>query len=213
MVNQDQPVSSPQPLAGLLFLLFGLLPVLGFFGIGPLTSDQVNGPPWLGLAAGGIFVAAGLALMLGNRAERLTEVLALAIIGGLASIGNWIAFGAGERVCGGSISLPFIANTGEFSDLACRLPFGFGAMVVNAILLLAMANLLRKTLGGPPKAAGLIKLSQWLLLVALTPLLLPLLLLLVAQSILESVRTRLVTGAWPRNGSFLRRMSRKAKLR
>lgn len=50
---------------GLTFVAFGIMPMLATFDIGRLGTDDINGPPWLGLATGGVFVAAGLAVMAG----------------------------------------------------------------------------------------------------------------------------------------------------
>ena len=54
-------------LVGLVFLAAGILPMLAAFDIGPLGREDINGPPWLGFVAGGIFSTAGLAVMAGPR--------------------------------------------------------------------------------------------------------------------------------------------------
>ena len=77
--------------------------MLAGFDIGPLGREDINGPPWLGFLAGGIFAIASLAMIAGPLAGGLFGILVLA---GLAAIGNGIAFGAGECACSGSISCP-----------------------------------------------------------------------------------------------------------
>lgn len=49
---------------GLLFVACGVPPMLAAFDLGPLSAQDINGPPWLGFAAGGSFAAAGLAPIL-----------------------------------------------------------------------------------------------------------------------------------------------------
>ncbi|MCX7146713.1 MAG: hypothetical protein NT042_11045 [Sulfuritalea sp.] len=93
-------------LVGLVFVASGMFPMLAAFDIGPLRQEDINGPPWLGFAAGGVFTAAGLAVMAGPRSSLATSLFGLLSLAGLAMLGNWIAFGAGERACSGSISLP-----------------------------------------------------------------------------------------------------------
>jgi hypothetical protein len=190
---------------GLVFIALGLFPMLSSIGIGPLLQEDINGPPWLGFVAGMIFVAAGLAIIVGRRTPLLSQCLAILILAGMAAIGNWIAFGVGERMCSGSITLLFLSSNQSFSDLGCRIPFGFGALMVNAILVYAVISLLQKMLGGPPKLQRLLKLSEWLILLSLGPLLIPLLLILLVMAVSGAIWKRVTSGSWPRNEAFLQR--------
>ncbi|MBU0620756.1 MAG: hypothetical protein KJ795_02810 [Gammaproteobacteria bacterium] len=190
---------------GLTFVAFGIMPMLATFDIGLLGTDDINGPPWLGLAAGGVFVAAGLAVMAGPERPVFNGILAILVIAGLAALGNWIAFGAGERVCAGSI----LFWKSDMSGLGCRIPFGMGALITNAILLLMVVVVLQKAMGGPPRLAGPRRWTENLLLLMLAPILLPVVLFLFARSGLEAVMTRLETGSWPRNEGFIARMKAK----
>lgn len=61
--------------------------------------------------------------------------VAMGLFPALAAIGNWIAFGVGGRVCSGSV---LFWTGGNWSGLACRIPFGFGAIMTNGILLLVL---------------------------------------------------------------------------
>ncbi|MFH0933591.1 MAG: hypothetical protein V1879_00120, partial [Pseudomonadota bacterium] len=65
---------------GLTFVAFGIMPMLATFDIGPLGTADINGPPWLGLASGGVFVAAGLAVMAGPGRPVLNGILAILVI-------------------------------------------------------------------------------------------------------------------------------------
>ena len=197
-------------LFGLLFVASGIFPMLAAFDIGPLGRDDIQGPPWLGFAAGGTFVATGLAIIAGPRARLLNSLFAILALAGLAAMGNWVAYGAGARACSGSLALPWLWGEGDFSGLACRIPFGIGAAITDAFLFWMVVATLQKALGGPPRLARLLRAARGLILVTLLPILLPLLLFLVAGVALGALWTRLVSGAWPRNAEFIARQKLKA---
>jgi hypothetical protein len=208
------PLSSRASLLiGLLFVASGIFPMLAAFDIGPLGREDIQGPPWLGLAAGGTFVAAGLAIIAGPRAPLLNGLFAILVLSGLAALGNWVAFGAGERICSGSISLPWSWGEGDLAGLACRIPFGFGALIMDAFLCWMIVSTLQKALGGPPRLAGLLKAAEWLMFASLAPVLLPMVLILFAGVALSAIKSRLFTGAWPRNEEFIARQKSKGLLR
>lgn len=200
-------------LLGLLFVASGIFPMLAAFDIGPLGREDIQGPPWLGFVAGGTFVAAGLAIIAGPRATLLNSLFAVLALAGLAALGNWVAFGAGERVCSGSISLPWVWGEGDLAGLACRIPFGLGAVITDAFLVWMIVATLQTALGGPPRLARLLKAAQWLILASLVPVLLPLVLFLLAGAALGAVKTRVSTGTWPRNEEFIARQKAKGFLR
>lgn len=192
-------------LIGLVFVAAGILPMLAAFDVGPLGRADINGPPWLGFAGGGIFVTAGLAIMAGPQAPLVGGLFGVLTLGGLAAIGNWIAFGAGERACSGSISLPWLSSESAFSGLGCRIPFGLGALITDAFLCYMIASMLQKALGGPPRLARLLKAAEWLILASLAPILLLLLIGILMSGAVGALKTRLSTGAWPRNEAFIAR--------
>lgn len=200
-------------LFGLLFVASGIFPMLAAFDIGLLGREDIQGPPWLGFVAGGIFVAAGLAIIAGPRAPLVNSLFAVLALAGLAALGNWVAFGAGERLCSGSLALPWLWGEGDFSGLACRIPFGVGAVITDAFLCWMIVATLQKALGGPPRLAGLLQAAQWLILASLLPILLPLLIVLLAGVALGALKTRLTTGAWPRNEGFVARQKARGLLR
>lgn len=186
---------------GLVFVALGIMPMLATFDVGLLGPKDINGPAWLGLASGGAFVAAGLAVIAGPDRPLLNAILVILVVAGLAAIGNWIAFGVGERVCGGSI----LFWSGGMSGLACRIPFGLGAVMTNGILLLLIVIAVQKALGGPPRLDRLRRVAENIMLITLAPILLPLLLVLFFKGGMGAVRTRLSTGQWPRNEAFIAR--------
>lgn len=201
--NSEKPLTPRGRLwFGLAFVAFGIMPMLATFDIGPLGPEDINGPAWLGLVSGGVFVAGGLAVMAGPDRPMFNSILAILTVAGLASIGNWIAFGVGERVCGGTI----LFWKGDLSGLGCRIPFGLGALIVNAMLVLMVVVVMQKVMGGPPRLARLRKWAENLIWLTLAPIMLSLVLVVLVLAGLNAVKIRLETGEWPRNEGFIARM-------
>ena len=199
-------------LVGLVFVASGIFPMLAAFDIGPLSQEDINGPPWLGFVAGGVFAAAGLSIMLAPRSSLAANLFGLLSLAGLAMLGNWIAFGAGERACSGSISLPLMWRESDFSGLGCRIPFGLGALITDAFLCYLMVSMLQKALGGPPRLARLLKAAEWLILASIAPFILLLAIIGIGSAAAGAVKTRWTTGAWPRNEEFIARQKAKGLL-
>lgn len=213
MAQAQQLSPGASRLVGLVFVAAGVLPMLATFDIGPLGKADIHGPPWLAFAAGGSFAGAGLALLVGPRAVLWQGLFALLSLAGLAAVGSWVAFGVGERACSGGIDLPWVWSSGDLSGLACRIPFGLGALITDAFLCWGIVALLQRALGGPPHLARLLKAAQWLIMASVVPVLLPLLLLLLLQIGFGAVRTRLASGAWPSNEAFIARQKARGLLR
>jgi hypothetical protein len=127
-------------------------------------------------------------------------------------LGNWIAFGAGERACSGSISLPWLWRESDFSGLGCRIPFGLGALITDAFLCYMMVSMLQKALGGPPRLARLLKAAEWLIGASIAPFILLLAIIGIGSAAAGAVKTRWTTGAWPRNEEFIARQRAKGVL-
>src|SRR5262249_33162636 len=117
-------------------------------------------PPWVAMAAGVMFVLAGLAIIVGYgvaggvtddgdlppgtpRAVRLVQTaLGLGITALLASIATWVAFGSGSRHFSGSG--PFIS--GSMNEMLGRAAFGVGAIlmwVFMAVMIVVSVKRLR----------------------------------------------------------------------
>jgi hypothetical protein len=199
-------------LVGLVFVASGIFPMLAAFDIGPLSQEDINGPPWLGFVAGGVFTAAGLAVMAGPRSSLAASLFGLLSLVGLAMLGNWIAFGAGERACSGSISLPWLWRESDFSGLGCRIPFGLGALITDAFLCYMMVSMLQKALGGPPRLARLLKAAEWLIVASIAPFILLLAIIGIGSAAAGAVKTRWTTGAWPQNEAFIARQKARGLL-
>jgi hypothetical protein len=125
----------------------GALIVLLAVGIIPGAEASLEAPRWVVAAAGLAFVLAGAAMIVGYavaggagpdgdlppgtpRWVRFTQtLLGLGIIGALAVIFTWIAFGPGPRAF--TITLPF-AGRGPGDETLGRAMFGIGAVLIWA---------------------------------------------------------------------------------
>jgi hypothetical protein len=133
---------------GVICILFGTYPVLA--GLGVVHGHMSPGvQPWLGVAAGSMFILAGLAIINGYvfagrlqpngdfSAEtpflvKLTQfVLGVAIIGLMFAMFAWVSFGSGERHFSSSISVPGLSSSGQSSERSGRIVFGIGAVVLG----------------------------------------------------------------------------------
>ena len=189
----------------------GALPVLAAFDVGPLRQSDINGPPWLGIAAGGVFILGGIALLSGERGRKgpLAYALFALIMGGFAAIANWIAFGPGPRECSIAIAGFLFETAPTANEIACRAGFGIGAGIINGCILWMTGSALRK-LAGPGLLSTLIeRAGQAVLLIALAPILLPLFAWLIGKSLIDALFAWRKTGQWPRNESFIARMKQK----
>jgi hypothetical protein len=140
---------------GLLFIVVGVIPIL--IGVGVLTPTNVPdpAPPWVIVAAGLLFVAAGFAVILdfgiaggigpdGDFApdtpvaiRTANLALGLTIVGLLGAVAGWVAFGAGPRQFTTTLSLPFLGpHRSRGGELSGRIAFGAMAVVL-AILFVA----------------------------------------------------------------------------
>jgi hypothetical protein len=159
--------------------------------------------------AGGIFIAGGIALMLGDRFRNsiVSYGLFALMIASFAAVANWIAFGPGPRQCTVAFAGLFFEAGSAANEIACRAGFGLGAGMLDGFVLTMVALALRQ-IGGPGALPTLIeKLGIGLMLLSLAPILLPVLLILIAKSCVEAFITWRKTGQWPRNESFIRRMN------
>jgi len=198
---------------GLLCLAAGILPVLASFDIGPLGRDSINGPAWLGAAAGGVFIVAGIALMLGEDGSRsdhpLSYVLLACILGAFAAIANWIAFGPGPRECTMAVVGVAFESDSPANGIACRAGFGIGAGILDGFLIWLAAGAAQK-FGAPSGiVTALERFGLIVLGLSLAPVALPLILFLAAKSLIAGFATYCATGKWPRNEAFIARMKAK----
>jgi len=89
---------------GIAFAATGLFTILTALDVSPFRASNIHGPPWIGVALGAAFASAALVLWFQDAALRrpwLSSAFGLLIIGAMASLANWIAFGPGTRECSG----------------------------------------------------------------------------------------------------------------
>jgi hypothetical protein len=211
MARQGTLSPAARLLLGLVCLAGGLVPVLASFDIGPLDHSAINGPPWLGFLAGSVFMAGGIAVILGERLRNsvLSSALFALIIGAFAAIANWIAFGPGPRECAIAFA-GFLLESGSWgNEVACRAGFGIGAGVLDGFVLWMSAAALRAIIGPGKLPNAIEKLGIAILLLSLAPIILPMLLFLIAKTCVEGFATWRKTGRWPRNEAFIARMKAK----
>ncbi len=136
---------------------------LALVGLGVTAPpSKLHGPNWLGFAAGLVFLAAGLSVLvrawlhvpdkqpnLPDNAPAIAVAVqwlaTLTIIVALASIGTWIAFGPGPRQF--SMSLPV---WGSLAEMIGRAMFGFGAIITWLMAALMAYAGVMKMLGKKP---------------------------------------------------------------
>jgi len=161
MGSQLSPRASS--LVGLLFIGLGVLPIL--MAVGVITpTDAAPVPRWVPIAGGLTFIAAGLTVIVDFGLGRLgpdgqlapdtplpiqaaSLIFTLAIIGLMAAIAGWIAFGDGPRTFTSTMSLPFVATRQRSGEMSGRIGFGFSAVLLAVIFLAVAAAGVRRLWG------------------------------------------------------------------
>ena len=141
--------------AGALCALMGLAILLVALRIIPIDEAKFHAPHWVVGAAGLAFFLAGLAILTGPppgapeaaRTTWRTFLLGLGIVGALAAVFNWVAFGPGPRSFSGGISIPFVSVSGPSSEWSGRVAFGAAAVLIDAFALWVIVRGLRDLLG------------------------------------------------------------------
>jgi hypothetical protein len=147
---------------GLFTAALGAFIVAGASGLFGIDLHPTDGTPqWVGICAGAIFLAGGLAVMLQSLpaakpmpdgslspdAPRWVQgaslALALFIVGSFAAVFLWIAFGPGERHFSGGVSFGGIGVTETFgaaNEMFGRVAFGFGAALACVMFIAFLIN-------------------------------------------------------------------------
>jgi hypothetical protein len=147
MREPDPPADISTIACGLLTAAMGLFLVLqtaGLLGLGGRSDGDA--PAWVGVCAGFIFIAGGIAVVLQSLpvarrgddgpprwVRSIVLALSLTILGGLAAIGCWIAFGPGERHFQ---LVGTFTGSGKVDDLLGRIVFGAGAVTTVMIFVI-----------------------------------------------------------------------------
>lgn len=114
--------------------------------------------PWVVIAAGSIFILAGLAVINGYAlagtpqangdlsadapfvAKVAQYVLGTGIVGLMFAVFAWVAFGPGERHFSSSFSLPGLSSSGQSSDRSGRIAFGIGAVFIGLFFVFGVVS-------------------------------------------------------------------------
>ena len=149
---------SPRAMTGLgaLFGVAGLVILLLALRIIPAAESKFEAPHWVVGAAGLAFFLVGIFLLTTPPAQTPEEaarttwrtfLLGGGIVGSMAAIFNWVAFGPGPRHFSGSISIPFVSISGPQSEWAGRAAFGLVAVMMDLFLGWMIVRGLRDLLG------------------------------------------------------------------
>jgi len=127
-------------LAGLLCLGCGVGIGLVALDVVPVDDASVHAPDWIILLAGGVFLCAGLAILLRDY-PLVVAVLGNSIVLSFAVIAAWVAIaGSAEQF---SSNIPFLPH--DLSVKIARGVFGFSAIVCALILIPGLRELARLT--------------------------------------------------------------------
>ncbi len=145
---------------GALVSLTGLGILFVALDIIPTDPRKFEAPHWVVGAAGLAFFLAGIALIKapppgtpeavaagGRFTSWWSFALGLGIVGSLAAVANWVAFGPGPRKFQGGIAIPFVAVSGPTGEWTGRAVFGIGAVLTDLFLLWIVARGLRDLRG------------------------------------------------------------------
>jgi hypothetical protein len=142
----------------------GLLIVLVAAGIIPADERSFEAPRWVVGALGVTFVLTGLAMVTmpigrppapADQASPWSLLLGCAMVGLLALIFNWIAFGPGERRFSGGVALPpFWVSSSRIGEWTGRLVFGAGAILIDLFFVWAVVRGIRQLLRVRRERAG-----------------------------------------------------------
>ena len=69
-----------------------------------------------------------------GRVTLISSLLGGSIVGLLALIINWIAFGPGERRFSGGLALPFLSVSAPAGEWSGRAAFGVGALLMDLVV-------------------------------------------------------------------------------
>ncbi len=153
---------------GTVFIVAGMPGILLWFGV--LAPASNDGPSWVALAVGLMFACAGLAIMvdygiaggLGPDGDfkpgtpvsiRLANfVLGLVIVGLMALVFGWVAFGPGQRHFTSTLTLPFLPLRWRSGEWTGRAAFGaFSILLVVMFVACGVSGVrrLRRSISEP----------------------------------------------------------------
>jgi hypothetical protein len=129
---------------GLLVIAMGGF-ILGIgLGLVPFPEESIHAPRWVISAAGLAFLFAGVSVVQqAFQIQAFKYLPGLAIVLALATVANWVAFGPGDRSGEGTLTVVGI-QIPVSSDIAGRIVFGFGAVVIDLLLVVGFVHWFRE---------------------------------------------------------------------
>jgi hypothetical protein len=136
---------------GGVFVIFGLYAIVAGLGFVPVRASP-GVRPWVVVAAGAMFMLAGLSFINGKDPERersfhvrlIGLFLSLSVLSLMCAIFAWIAFGSGERHFSTWSSLAGRPLRVESSERSGRIAFGICAGILATFLILSGVDGLRQ---------------------------------------------------------------------
>ena len=147
-INDDASSLSPRGewLFAFAFWMAGLAIIALALGWIPAPPEYFHAPRWVVAVAGAAFVSGGfapLAARLGP-ASLLSQFVGGGVVVPLTLIANWVAFGPGSRQFSGGLSIGGLAmSPASTSELAGRVVFGFGAVLLDIFVIAIVIRVLR----------------------------------------------------------------------
>jgi hypothetical protein len=111
-----------------------------------IRPEGMRAPPFVVYLCALAFVFAGWTLVARARGHRLLKAwLPVLLLACLVSPAVWLGFGSGRRQCTISGLQSLVRIFGTSTDLACRIGFGFAAVVGIGLVLLAARQAIRSS--------------------------------------------------------------------
>ena len=160
-MDQSRPVTPRGAvIMGALFIACGLFPVLTASASSP-DPEPDAAPAWVIMPLAScssrrpsVILGYGIAGGVGPDGDLkpgtplvircASLLLGLMIVGLMLSVFGWVAFGRGARHFSTSVSLPFVSQRWQSADLIGRVVFGFGALLLAVMFVVAGFTGVRK---------------------------------------------------------------------
>jgi len=92
----------------------------------------------------------------------------------------------------------------ELNGLLCRIPFAYGALLINATILIVLLSMIQKRVKSE-RINRLGILAKWFMILMLLPILIPVILILFIKAGAGAIKHRISTGRWPENAEYQKR--------
>jgi len=104
----------------------------------PSNPGSIHGPPWLLAVAGLAIVMAGFAPLASATGANswASRIAGIGTFCALTVMANWVAFGSGPRQFSGGFNIGGLGiSQGHQSEISGRIVFGFGALILDTMVL------------------------------------------------------------------------------